>query len=333
VPQERKTSAPRGYYRGRLALVTGGTGFVGTHIVRQLLDAGARVRVPVHHRKPILEDRRIEFVPADLTRPDDCLRVMEGVDCCFHAAGAVSAAAVTVHSPMAPITANLILTCQVLEAAWTVGIGRILVFSSSTAYPVTDHPVREDELWSGPTHSSYFGYGWMRRYMERLAEFMADRSKVKVALVRPTAIYGPYDNFDPRTSHVLPALIRKAVERTAPFEVWGTGEEVRDFLHVEDMVRGCLLMLEHYAVCDPVNIGYGEGVTIRQTVGAILAAADYRDAEIVFDASKPTTIPRRVVDTSKARRLLGFEARYSLETGLAQTVKWFIEQRRLGALS
>jgi GDP-L-fucose synthase len=151
-----------------------------------------------------------------------------------------------------------------------------------------------------------------------------------IALVRPTAVYGRWDEFDPRTSHVIPALIRRAVAKENPFEVWGTGDEVRDFLHVTDMVRGSLLLLANHAVCDPVNIGYGRTVRVREVVDIILRAAGHRGARVVFDASKPTAIPVRSVDTTKARQLLGFEPSVSLEDGLADTVRWY-EQRVKGA--
>lgn len=316
------------FYKGKLVLVTGGTGFVGRHIVEELLKADAKVRIPLHKRRLEVKDKRVQTVKADLTRQEDCLKALKGVDFCFHAAGAVSAAGVTANNPMAAITANLILTSQMLQAAWTANIERFLVFSSSTAYPVSNYPIKEEEMWSGPTHASYFGYGWMRRYIERLAEFVASKSNVKIALARPTAVYGRFDNFDSGTSHVIPALIRRAVEKENPFVVWGTGEEIRDFLHISDLARGCLLMLERHATCDPVNIGYGRTVTIKEIVNIILKAAGHEKANIVFDSSKPTTIPIRMVDTSKAKNVLGFAPQISLEAGLRDTVNWFIENKR-----
>ena len=298
---------------------------MGTHIVQELLERGAKVRVTVHRRPSIIQDERIETVDADLTKQEDCLTAVKGVDYVFHAAGAVAAAAVTAGNPMEAITANLILTAQMLQAAWAANVDRFLLFSSSTGYPATDHPVKEEEMWSGPTHPSYFGYGWMRRYLERLGEFVVSKSDMRIALVRPTAVYGCWDNFDPATSHVIPALIRKAVERQNPYEVWGSGEEVRDFLHVADLARGCLLMLEKHAACDPVNIGYGRHVTIGDSVRIILEAAGHETASVVFNTSKPTAIPCRMVDTSKAKRILGFEPEVSLEEGLGDTVRWYAQ--------
>jgi GDP-L-fucose synthase len=314
------------FFASRLSLVTGGAGFIGTHLANALLEQGGRVRLALHQRAPIVSDPRIETVHADLTRQEDSLKAMRGVDLVFHAAGAASGVGAGADQAMAGITTNLNLTAQVLQAAWTAGVERILIFSSSTVYPARDHPVREDEA-EGVPHPSYLGYGRMRRYFEHLAEFVASRSGVKVALVRPTAVYGPHDNFDPTTSHVVAALVRRAVAKLDPFEVWGTGDEVRDFLHVEDFARGCLLTMEKHAACDPINIGYGTPVTIRRVVEIILAAAGHGNADVRFDASKPTTIPVRLVDTSKARRLLGFEPRVSIESGVADLVRWYGAER------
>ena len=311
------------FYKGKLILVTGGTGFVGSHFVEELLRQGACVRVPVHLRPLRIREDRVETVEVDLTRQEDCLRVCRGVDYVVHAAGSVSAAGVTVSNPMTAITANLILTAQMLQAAWTEKVERFLLFSSSTGYPTADYPVKENEFWSGPPHPSYFGYGWMRRYLERMGEFVHSRSETKVAIVRPTAVYGRHDDFDPVTSHVIPALIRRAVAKEDPFVVWGSPDVVRDFLHITDLVRGSLLLLEKHAECDPVNIGYGEAVMIGQVVGLILEATGHRDAKVEFDESKPTTIPFRMADIAKAREVLGFAPMVALEEGLRETVEWY----------
>ena len=315
-------SGPLMFFQSRLSLVTGGTGFIGTHLAQALLNAGGRVRLAIHERAPIISDSGVETVHGDLTDPQDCLKAMQGVQLVFHAAGAVSGVGGSSEDAMAAIVKNLNLTAQVLHAAWAAKVERILIFSSSTVYPATDHPIREDELGEQPPHPSYLGYGRMRRYFEHLAEFVASRSAVKVALVRPTAVYGPYDDFDPRRSHVIPALVRRAVEKADPFEVWGSGSEMRDFLHVEDFARGCLLAIEKHATCDPINIGYGSAVSIRQVVETILKAAGH-DVSPRFDASKPTTIPIRTVDISKARRTLGFEPQIPIEAGLSDLVRWY----------
>jgi GDP-L-fucose synthase len=317
------------FYKDKKVLVTGGTGFVGTNFVEELVKQGAYVRVPVHRRPLIVKHERVEAVPADITQLDDCLKVCKGMQYVVHAGGAVSAAGVTVSNPMAVITTNLIVTVQMLQAAWMSDIERFLLLSSATVYPSADHPIKEEEIWSGPTHPSYFAYGWMRRYLERMSEFVVQKSKMKIALVRPTAAYGRWDNFDPVTSHVVPALIRKAVQKLDPFEVWGTGDEVRDFVHVTDVARGGLLCLEKYATGDAVNIGYGKSFTVKDVVRIILKAAGHDKVEVRFDASKPTTIPFRMVDITKAREKLGFEPQMTLEQGLTDTLNWYKQNRDL----
>ncbi|MHC4662655.1 MAG: NAD-dependent epimerase/dehydratase family protein [Planctomycetota bacterium] len=311
-------------FKGKNVLVTGGAGFVGSHFVEELLRQGASIRVTVHKRPLRIKDNRIETVKADLTQQEDCNRACRGVDYVVHAAGAVSAAGVTAgDNPMAAITTNLVLTSRILQAAWAEKVDRFLLFSSSTGYPDVDHPVEEEEFWSEPLHPSYFGYGWMRRYFERMGEYAHSRSNTKVAIVRPTAVYGRHDDFDPVTSHVIPALIKRALEKENPYVVWGSPDVVRDFLYVSDLVTGSLLVLEKHAECDPVNIGYGETVTIGEIVEMVLKAAGHENAAVEFDQSKPTTIPFRMVDTSKAKRILGYKPSLTVEEGIRDTVEWY----------
>ena len=312
------------YFADKRVLVAGGTGFVGREFVDQLLAAGATVRVSRHERPGHWPAEAVEYVDGDLADETFCRQACNGMDVVIHAAGAVSAAGVTVGAgPMAPITTNLILTSRLLQAAWEVKVGQFLLFSSSTGYPVAEHAVKEEEFWEGPTHPSYFGYGWMRRYFERMAEFVSERSETRVTIVRPTATYGRHDDFDPRTSHVLPALIRRAVAKENPFVVWGRADVVRDFLHISDLVRGSLLALEHLPDCEPVNIGSGRPITIGEIVEATLAAAGHDKAEVIYDESKPTTIPFRLADTSKAVDCLGFVPELDLLSGLQDTVDWY----------
>jgi GDP-L-fucose synthase len=243
---------------------------------------------------------------------------MKGIDYVFQAAGSVGSAGATPAGTMADLTLNLIIAERMLHAAWLENIERFLLLGSSTVYPALDHPVKEEEAWSGPTHPAYFGYGWMKRYLEKLAEYVASKSDVKIALVRPTATYGSWDY----SGHVVPMLISKALEKLNPFEVWGTGNEIRDFLHAKDLARGCLLMLEKHAVCEPVNLGYGQSFTISEIVNLILKATNHSEAKVEFDPSRPTAIPFRMVDTTKAKDLLGFEPELSLEDGIIETVDW-----------
>lgn len=310
------------FYAGRTVLVTGGTGFVGRHLVEALHRKAARVRVPLHRRPLPADLGYVEAVRADLSSEDECARVLDGVDYVFHAAGVSAGAGVGAGGVMSSIVTNLVLTARVLDAVFKQRVERCLVFSSSTVYPDVAHAVTEDEAWSGPPHEAYFGYGWMRRYFERLGQFVQAKSETQVAIVRPTAVYGRHDNFDPSTSHFVPALIRRAVERRVPYEVWGTGDEFRDLLHVTDLAQGCLLALEKYACGDPVNIGAGQVVSVADVVNCVLDAASHH-VQPVFTGTLAQAIRGRRIDCTKARREFGFVPTVTLADGLSDTVRWY----------
>lgn len=311
---------------GKKFLVTGGTGFIGRQFVQELERWQARVRVPIHRSSLSDSHESVETVRADLTLPEDCRAASRGVDYIIHAAGTVGAAGISGLDQMEGITLNLILTAQMLKAAWEEGVKGILIFGSSTGYPALNHAVTEDEMWLGEPHLSYFGYGWMRRYIERLGEYVSRQSATKVVVIRPSAVYGPWDNFSNSSGHVIPALIKRAIEKEDPFVVWGTGNEVRDFVHVSDFVRGCLRALDISPRFEWFNIGAGRSTTVREVVGLILDASGHGKASLVFDETKPTTIPYRLLDIEKARHTLGFEPVITLEEGIRETVEWYMSR-------
>ncbi len=310
------------FYQDKKVLVAGGSGLIGSHTIEELLHRGAQVRATLHSKEPVIKDDRIEYIQCDLTQRADCAKVVQDMDYVILCAANTSGAAVMAQNPIAHITANLLINSQILEAACLAGVSRLLFVSSTTVYPAVTYPVKEEEGFTGEPHPSYFAVGWMKRYIEKLAEFYYQRYGMKIALIRPTNIYGPYDKFDFETSHVLPALMRRAVEKQNPFEVWGDGSAVRDFMYVSDLVEALLLTLENYAECQPLNIGSGQPVTIKESVELILRVTG-NPATAIYDASKPTTIPFRVVDLTKAETVLGFKAKVSLEEGLKKTIDWY----------
>jgi GDP-L-fucose synthase len=320
-----------GFYTGKRVLVTGGTGLIGSHIAERLANEGALVRATLHSSRPATADPRISYVQADLTRREDCLRATEGVDFVFMCAANTSGAAVMASNPVAHVTTNLMINSQMLEAAYLAKVDRFLFVSSTTAYPPVTHPVKEHEAFDGDPHDSYLGVGWMKRYIEKLAQFYYVKFGLKIAILRPTNVYGPRDKFDFATSHVLPALIRRAVEKQNPFEVWGDGSAVRDFIYVDDMVDATLVALERCANNDPINLGSGEAVTIKESVEAIIRLTGHSEAKVIFDPSKPTTIPIRLVDLTKARQLLDYRPKVTFEEGLRRTIDWYRSTLPAGA--
>ena len=312
------------FYNGKTVAVAGGSGFIGTHYINKLLEYGANVVTHTHVRPLQINDNRIKVIEClDLEKLEDCYKLVDGADYVVHAGGRICHPA-SVPTDIQVSTQNIKVTGNLLEASHKSSVKGFLDLNSSTGYPDIREPLKEEEFWTDEPHSKYFGYGWMRRYREKLMEHVSRFSEMKIALARGTAIYGPNDNFDLKTCHVVPALIKRVLTGEDPFEVWGSPDVVRDFLYVEDVVRAGLLVLEKGNSMDPYNVGSGEAITIGDIVNAILKATG-KTPEVFYDASKPTTIPFRMVSTEKLENELGFQKQYTFEQGIAETVKWYKE--------
>jgi GDP-L-fucose synthase len=317
--------------QGKRVLIAGSTGLIGSNLTARLVREGALVRATLHRRAPVIVDDRVEYVTCDLTLGEDCRRVVEGVEVVYLCAANSSGAAMMAKDPMAHVTPNVLINAQMLEAAWYAGVEKLVWFASTTGYPPSgDRPVREEEMFSGEPYETYFFVGWMKRFTEKLCEMYGAKlpRRMTTVVLRPTNVYGMGDDFEFETSHVIPALVRRVVERHDPVEVWGSGDEIRDMIHVDDMVDAILLATQKLDRYDVFNIGSGQGVSIREILGLILEIDGYPDARVKFDPSKPTAIPVRLVDISKARRVLGFEPRVDLRAGLRQTIEWYRGTRR-----
>lgn len=311
---------------GAKVLITGGTGFIGVNLIQRLLSKGCRVRATLHNRPAVLEDDSVEYVSADLTVMDDCRRVVEGVDFAFMCAANTSGAAVMASTPLVHVTPNVVMNAQMLEAAYFAKVKRFGFISSSAAYPPSGaRPVREDEMFDGEPYETYYSVGWMKRYSEILCRIYAQKleNPMPTVVIRPSNVFGPYDDFDFRTSHMMAALIRRVAERHQPLEVWGTGDDVKDLIFIDDLIEGMLLAFEHPSDYLAVNIAGGQGYSVKQVLQTILEVDGYPNAEVRFDPSKPTMIPIRLVDTSLAKARLGFQARTSLREGIRRTVEWY----------
>ena len=315
------------FYKDKKVVVTGGSGFVGTNFLLELLERGADVTTHTHVRPMEIQDERIKIVKdIDLFKLDDCMKLLDGADYVIHCGGYITNPS-EVRTNVQVLLHNINSTANVLEASAKCGLKGYLDINSSTGYPDKRYPITEDEYWDEEPHEAYFGYGWMRRYREKLMEFVSGFSDLKIALGRGTAMYGPYDNFNPKTCHVIPALIHRVLSGEDPFVVWGTPDVVRDFLYVRDVVDGGLLVLEKGESMKPYNIGAGTAITVGDIVDSILKATD-KNPKIVYDETKPTTIPFRMVSTDRIQSELGFEPKWTFEEGIKKTVDWYVNNRR-----
>jgi len=307
-------------------LVTGGAGFVGVNLIKRLLDEGADIRATLHINKPVLNDNRIEYFYGDLRIEENCQKAVAGVDYVFMCAANTSGAKVMATTPLAHLTPNILMNMQMLQAAYTARVKKFLFISTNTVYPLTDFPVKESDVTNN-FYESYHIVAWMKRFTEIVCEMYSNRIKepMKTIVVRPGNLYGPYDKFDWEKSKVIPAIMRRAIERHDPFEVWGDGMDLKDFLYIDDCIDGLILAMEKLEEFEPINIASGIPVTIRDVLTQILKSADYDDADVQYDSSKPTMIPKRMIDISLAKEKLGFEPKVSLQEGIRRTVQWYKE--------
>jgi len=298
-------------------LVTGGGGFLGSHLVERLEADGHDVAVP----------RRVEV---DLTDMTDTARLFDEAEpeIVFHLAAEVGGIGANRANPGRYWYANLMMGAHVLEQARLHGTAKLVLAGTVCAYPkFTPVPFREEDLWNGYPEETNAPYGVAKKALLVGAAAYREQYGLDTIFLLPTNLYGPRDNFDLASSHVIPALIRKMIDSPEEIVLWGDGTPTREYLYVDDCVEGLVLAAEHYDEPDPVNLGTGIETTISETA-AIVAAATGFTGEIRWDPSMPNGQPRRSLDPSKAAALFGFNARTPLEEGIRRTVAWFREQRQ-----
>ena len=281
----------------------------------------------VYQKPPSIESNDIKYLKCDLRIPEDCKKICENIDYVFMCAANTSGAKVMATTPLAHLTPNILMNVNILEAAYEANIEKFLFMSSNTVYPLTNYPVKEDDV-TNEFYKSYHIVAWMKRFTEIICDMYSSRIKtpMKTIVVRPGNLYGPHDKFDREKSKVIPALIRRAIEKQSPFVVWGDGMDLKDFLYIDDYIDGMLLAMEKINTFQPINIANGHALTIRDVLKEILFAANYQEALVEYDSSKPTMIPKRMIDISLANDLLGWSPKISIKEGIQRTVNWYVEQ-------
>ncbi len=316
------------FWKDKKVLVTGGAGFIGSHLVELLVNEGARVRVMDNLETGTLDFLNefrslIEFVKGNAIDLQDCVRACRGMEVVMNLAAKVGGIGYNATHSGTMFYTNVMINSHMLEAARTEKVDRFLCVSSACVYPRhCTIPIPEEEGFREDPEPTNLGYGWAKRFAEVQARCYAEEFSMNVAIARPSNAYGPREDSDLETAHVIPALIRKVLERQDPVVVWGTGEQTRAFLYVTDFARGLMLNVEKYPVPDPINIGPGEEIRIRDLVDMVIRLTGC-NARVVFDTSKPSGHPRRNSKTTKAETLLGYRSQVSLEEGLAKTIQWY----------
>jgi GDP-L-fucose synthase len=310
------------FWDTRRVMVTGGGGFLGTAVVQRLMSAGARdVFIP---RSASYDLRTTAGVRAALAdgRPELVI----------HLAAVVGGIGANQANPGRFFHDNAVMGIHLMEESRLAGVKKFVTIGTVCSYPkFTPVPFQEDDLWTGYPEETNAPYGLAKKMLLVQGQAYRDQYEFNVIHLIPVNLYGPGDNFDPASSHVIPALIKKCVDAreagAAAIDVWGTGAASREFLFVEDAAAGIVLASEHYDARDPVNLGVGQEITVRELVERI-ARLTHFSGEIRWDASKPDGQPRRALDTARARTAFGFVSDTSFDDGLQRTIAWYEARRR-----
>ncbi|MCJ7634886.1 GDP-L-fucose synthase [Candidatus Bathyarchaeota archaeon] len=313
------------FWEDKNVLVTGGAGFLGSRIVAKL--AKEKNVDPVKIRIPRSKE-------ADLRLYRNCVQAVRDIDIVIHLAAKVGGIGFNKENPATLFYDNAIMGIQLIEAARREGVQKFVAIGTVCAYPkFTSVPFREEDLWNGYPEETNAPYGIAKKILLVQAQAYRQQYGFNAIYLLPVNLYGPGDNFDLESSHVIPALIKKIadakLEGKNEVTVWGTGKASREFLYVDDAAEGILLATEKYNKPEPINLGAGREISIRELVELIAELVGY-DGRISWDSSKPDGQPRRCLDTGKARREFDFEAKTELSNGLRKTIDWYVKNRKHG---
>lgn len=303
------------FWHGKKVLVTGGAGFLGSHLVPKLEALGAKVTIP----------RSQDF---DLRERSNCRKVVKSKDIVIHLAAKVGGIGYNREHEGEMFYDNIVMGAHLMEEARLAGVSKFVALGTVCAYPkFTRVPFKEKDLWEGYPEETNAPYGLAKKMLLVQSQAYREQYGFNSIYLIPVNMYGPGDNFDPISSHVIPALIRKAVEaklkERGEIIVWGTGRATREFLYVEDCVKAIILASEKYNKSDPINIGSHFEISIKDLVKMICSIVGF-GGKIVWDKEKPDGQPRRKLDTSRAYKEFGFKAETSFKEGLTRTVKWYM---------
>ncbi len=309
------------FWQSKRVCVTGGAGFLGRVVVRKL------------HEREVKDVFVPQIEDYNLVELEDINRMLEDAkaDLIIHLAAQVGGIGANKEHPAEFFYNNLIMGVQLMHRAWKTGVEKFVAIGTICAYPkFTPVPFKEENLWDGYPEETNAPYGLAKKMLLVQAQSYRQQYGYNALFLLPVNMYGPGDNFNPKSSHVIPALIRKCIEAQEAGQeevvVWGDGSPTREFLYVEDAAEGILLASEKYNDSDPVNLGAGFEISIKGLVVMIAKKTGFT-GKLVWDTTKPNGQPRRKLDTSRAFECFGFKAKMSFEEGMEQTIKWFRENR------
>lgn len=306
-------------FQNKKVLVTGGTGLIGSEVTSQLLELGSKVKVVSLDNLQNKKD--VEFINGDLTDLSLCLKVTRDVDYVFHLAGIKGSIDVTKSRPASFFVPLLMFNTNVLEASRINNVEKLVYTSSIGAYSAAEVFVETENRDDAPQDMYP---GWAKRMAELQIRAYKEQFDLDWSIVRPCNVYGPGDNFDPKNAMVIPSLMHRIANGEKPLKVWGDGTAIRDFAFSRDVALGVIQALHYGTRGDFVNLGSGEGYSVKQLVDTL---KEFIDFEYEFDTSKPSGFPKRVMDISRAKEWINYNPQTSLREGLELTWNWFMNNR------
>lgn len=307
------------FWSNQRICVTGGAGFLGQAVIKKLIERGAK-------QEHIFIPRSSQY---NLVNGDDIDRMLDDSqpDMIIHLAAQVGGIGANREHPAEFFYANLMMGVQLIHKAWERGIEKFVAVGTICAYPkFTPLPFKEEDIWNGYPEETNAPYGLAKKMLLVQSQAYRDQYGYNSIYLLPVNLYGPGDNFNPNSSHVIPALIKKCVDAQEADDeeivVWGDGSPTREFLYVDDAAEGILLAAEHYNDSEPVNLGSGMEISIKDLVETIAKATGFT-GKLVWDTSKPNGQPRRCLDVTRAKEWFGFEAQMPFDEGLKRTVAWY----------
>lgn len=322
------------FWKEKKVLITGGAGFIGSHVVEKLVDRGAKVSVMDNLSGGSLANlakvkNEVTFIKGNCAVLEEAEKACKDKDIVMNLAAKVGGIEYNRTHQATMFRDNLPIETTMIEAARKAKVNRFLVVSSACVYPHDcSIPTPESEGFLDEPEPTNGGYGWAKRMGEKIGEYYAEEFGMEIGIVRPYNCYGPRDHFEVDKSHVIPALIKRVFDRENPVRVWGSGNQTRAFLYVEDLAEGMILAIEKYPKPDPINLGTDEEISIKDLIEKIIELSGI-ETKVEFDTAKPDGSPRRNSDNKKAIEKIGFKPDIRLDEGLKKTINWYKEYAKL----
>lgn len=300
-------------------LIVGGSGFVGSNILKKIDHKKYKVFATKKKNKNYIKNKKIKYFKGNLKDFKFCHKITKSIDIVVMCAAVSSGAMIIQNNPMYHVDDNVIMNLNILKASSANKVKKFIFLSSNTVYPSSKKSMKENDL-NYKLFYKYFNVGWMKIFSEKLCEMYKD--KMQICIIRPANLYGPYDKFDKIRSKVVPALIRK-FESQKLVKVWGSGNDVKDFLYIEDFINSLFIIIDKIKNFQIINIASSKPVTIKNIISILKKIYFSKKVEVIFDSSKPSMIPFRKISNKKFKNITNYRIKFPLEIGLRKTVDWY----------